>query len=70
MNNIYIQQISCSGILNCHEGFCPVIWFPSPQAAKFAIDIFNFKKLIAEIMPNKGYLNDPVKVKMLVQDHF
>ena len=43
---------------------------PSPEAAKFAIDIFNFEKLIEEIMPNKGYPNDPVKVKMLIQDHF
>ena len=35
---------------------------PSPEAAKFAIDIFNFEKRIAEITPDISYLNDPVKV--------
>ena len=35
---------------------------PSPEAAKFAIDIFNFEKRIAEITPDKKYMNDPIKV--------
>ena len=35
---------------------------PSPEAAKFAIDIFNFEKRIAEITPDISYLNNPVKV--------
>ena len=43
---------------------------PSPEAAKFAIDIFNFEKRIAEITPDISYLNDPVKVnnKMKVKE--
>jgi len=40
---------------------------PSPEAAKFAIDIFNFEKRIAEITPDIGYLNDPVKVNNKMQ---
>ena len=35
---------------------------PSPEAHKFAIDIFNFEKRIAEITPDSHYLNDPIKV--------
>ena len=35
---------------------------PSPEAAKFAIDIFNFEKRIAEITPDKKYMSDPIKV--------
>ena len=35
---------------------------PSPEAAKFSIDIFNFEKRIAEITPDICYLNDPVRV--------
>lgn len=35
---------------------------PSPEAAKFAIDIFNFEKRIAEITPDKKYREDPIKV--------
>ena len=42
---------------------------PSPEAAKFAIDIFNFEKRIAEITPDIGYLNDPVKVNNKMQVH-
>ena len=43
---------------------------PSPEAAKFAIDMFNFEKRIAEITPDISYLNDPVKVnnKMKASD--
>lgn len=43
---------------------------PSPEAAKFSIDIFNFEKRIAEITPDISYLNDPVKVnnKMKVKE--
>jgi len=42
---------------------------PSNEAYKFAIDIFNFEKRIAEITPGLDYLNDPMKVnnKMKVQ---
>ena len=42
---------------------------PSPEAAKFSIDIFNFEKRIAEITPDTQYMNDPIKVnnKMKVQ---
>ena len=35
---------------------------PSPEAAKFSIDIFNFEKRIAEITPDNKYMNDPIKV--------
>ena len=35
---------------------------PSPDAAKFAIDMFNFEKRIAEITPDIEYMNNPVKV--------
>ena len=35
---------------------------PSPDAAKFAIDMFNFEKRIAEITPDIEYRNNPVKV--------
>ena len=35
---------------------------PSPEAHKFAIDIFNFEKRIAEITPSSTYMNDPIKV--------
>ena len=35
---------------------------PSPEAHKFAVDIFNFEKRIAEITPGREYLEDPVKV--------
>jgi len=43
---------------------------PSPEAHKFAIDIFNFEKRIAEITPSSTYMNDPIKVnnKMKVKD--
>lgn len=35
---------------------------PSPDAAKFAIDMFNFEKRIAEITPGSEYMNNPLKV--------
>jgi hypothetical protein len=35
---------------------------PSPEAHKFAVDIFNFEKRIAEITPGLQYLADPIKV--------
>ena len=35
---------------------------PSPEAAKFSIDIFNFEKRIAEITPDSQYMSDPIKV--------
>ena len=35
---------------------------PSPDAQKFAIDMFNFEKRIAEITPDADYMNNPVKV--------
>ena len=35
---------------------------PSPDAAKFAIDMFNFEKRIAEITPDSDYMSNPVKV--------
>ena len=35
---------------------------PSPEAHKFAVDIFNFEKRIAEITPDIEYLNNPLKV--------
>ena len=35
---------------------------PSNEAHKFAVDIFNFEKRIAEITPDLDYLADPVKV--------
>jgi hypothetical protein len=35
---------------------------PSPEAHKFAVDIFNFEKRIAEITPGSQYLADPIKV--------
>ncbi len=35
---------------------------PSPEAHKFAVDIFNFEKRIAEITPGLLYLADPIKV--------
>ena len=35
---------------------------PSPEAAKFSIDIFNFEKRIAEITPDNKYMTDPIKV--------
>jgi hypothetical protein len=35
---------------------------PSPEAHKFAIDIFNFEKRIAEITPGLQYLADPIKI--------
>ena len=35
---------------------------PSPDAAKFAIDMFNFEKRIAEITPDSSYMSNPVKV--------
>lgn len=43
---------------------------PSPEAAKFSIDIFNFEKRIAEITPDSQYMSDPIKVnnKMKVKD--
>ena len=43
---------------------------PSPEAAKFSIDIFNFEKRIAEITPDNKYMNDPIKVnnKMKVSE--
>jgi len=43
---------------------------PSPDAAKFAIDMFNFEKRIAEITPDIEYMNNPVKVnnKMKVKE--
>ena len=54
------------------KDFAQLFGSPSPKAAKFAIDIFNFEKLIVEITPNIVYFNDTVKVnnKMQVQDHF
>ena len=35
---------------------------PSPEAHKFAVDIFNFEKRIAEITPGHDYLADPLKI--------
>ena len=35
---------------------------PSPEAHKFAVDIFNFEKRIAEITPDLAYYRDPIKV--------
>ena len=35
---------------------------PSPEAHKFAVDIFNFEKRIAEITPDMVYMSDPLKV--------
>ena len=35
---------------------------PSPEAHKFAVDIFNFEKRIAEITPGQDYLADPLKI--------
>ena len=35
---------------------------PSPEASKFAIDMFNFEKRIAEITPDSEYMNNPVKI--------
>ena len=32
------------------------------QAHKFAVDIFNFEKRIAEITPGQDYLADPLKI--------
>lgn len=47
---------------------------PSPEAHKFAVDIFNFEKRIAEITPGLGYLNDPIKVnnkmKVIPRDNY
>ena len=40
---------------------------PSPEAHKFAVDIFNFEKRIAEITPDLDYLNDPMKVNNKVK---
>ena len=34
----------------------------SPEAHKFAVDIFNFEKRIAEITPGIDHLNNPIKV--------
>ena len=43
---------------------------PSNEAHKFAVDIFNFEKRIAEITPDLDYLANPIKVnnKMKVGD--
>jgi len=43
---------------------------PSPEAHKFAVDIFNFEKRIAEITPGQDYLADPLKInnKMKVRE--
>ena len=35
---------------------------PSPEASKFAIDMFNFEKRIAEITPDSEYMSNPVKI--------
>jgi hypothetical protein len=40
---------------------------PSPEAHKFAVDIFNFEKRIAEITPDLDYLTDPIKVNNKVK---
>ena len=33
----------------------------SPEAHKFAVDIYNFEKRIAEITPGLDHINDPIK---------
>ena len=35
---------------------------PSPEAHKFAVDIFNFEKRIAEITPDHAYMSNPLRV--------
>ncbi len=40
---------------------------PSPEAHKFAVDIFNFEKRIAEITPDMAYMSDPLKVNNKVK---
>ena len=61
LNNLAIQYIS-QAYQTFMKDSAQLFGSPSPEAHKFAVDIFNFEKRIAEITPGQDYLADPLKI--------